>query len=104
MNSITLKTYIIILCLLDYFLTVIGIQFGYIKELNPIFDIFFLQNKYTLGLTYKLLLTLMGLQLIDNNKEMISYNIILTYILCIYLTINGLHILYAVLEMLLRYY
>ena len=98
-----LKSYIMMLCLLDYFLTVIGIRIGYVEELNPLFDnFFFAQNKYSLGLAYKIIITIAGLQILDNNKETmpsyISYKTVLYYILCMYLSVNGLHIYYAILE------
>ena len=106
MSGIVLKSYIMMLCLSDYFLTIIGLRIGYVEELNPIFNYFFGQNKYTLGLAFKILITLMGLQVLENNKETmphnISYKIILYYILCIYLSINGLHTYYAILEMIAR--
>ena len=107
MNTLSLKCYIMMLCLLDYFLTIIGIRIGYVEELNPLFaNFFFAQNKYTLGLAYKLLITIIGLQVLENNKETmpnnISYKIILYYILCMYLSISGLHILYAILEIMSR--
>ena len=97
MNTLTLNYTIIILCILDYLLTIIGIQIGYIREVNPIFNYAFTQHRYSIGLIYKVSLTFMCLQILENNKETIQHKIILYYILGIYLSINSLHIFYLLL-------
>jgi len=96
LKIIDLKVYIIMLCISDYILTCIGIQFSYVSESNPIMDIFLQNNQYTLGFIFKILLTLMGLEMIC--VEIVNKKImILNYILCLYLSISILHILYFLL-------
>ena len=85
------------LCILDYLLTITGIQIGYIREVNPIFNYAFTQGNYSTGLIYKVVITFMGLQILENNKEIIQHKIILYYLLSVYLSINSLHILYLLL-------
>ena len=97
MNTLTLNYTIIMLCILDYLLTIIGIQMGYVKEINPIFNYLFIQGNYSTGLIYKVVITLMGLQILENNKEEIQYKIILYFLLSVYLSINSIHILYFLL-------
>ena len=98
MNINNLKSYIILLCFLDYYLTIIGINIGYIKEVNPIFNYFFIRNEYAIGLIYKLLLTIIGLQALDNYREILQAKLLLTFILSLYLSINTTHIIYIILE------
>ena len=96
LEVMNLKVYIIMLCILDYMLTYMGIQFAYVNEANPIMDIFLQNNQYTLGFIFKILLTLMGLEMIC--VEIVNKKImILNYILCLYLSISILHILYFLL-------
>jgi len=92
LNIKTLKIYIIILCITDYIFTIIGIKLGYIVELNFIFCNIFKNNQYILGFVYKIVLTLICIQIIYLlNKK------ILPYILCLYLSVNFLHIFYFIL-------
>jgi len=92
MNATDLRPYILLLCITDYLLTIIGIQTMYITEFNPIFYNFFKHHQYVLGLVYKIILTLMCVQIINIlNKQ------ILWYILCIYLSVNCVHIFYILL-------
>ena len=96
LKIMNLKVYIMMLCISDYILTYIGIQFGYVTELNPIMDVFLQNNQYTLGFIFKILLTLICLEIICL-KVFNGMVIILNYTLCLYLSINVLHILYFML-------
>jgi len=98
-----LKVYIMMLCISDYILTCMGIQFGYVTELNPIMDVFLQNNQYTLGFIFKILLTLICLEIICL-KVFNGMVIILNYTLCLYLSINALHILYFILWMVQKGY
>jgi len=81
-----LKEYIMMLCISDYIFTIIGIQGKYILEMNPIFINFFNIKLYSIGLLFKILLTYICL--------MALYEKHLWYILCMYLGINSVHIIY----------
>lgn len=96
LELIDLKIYIIILCVLDYIFTYIGIKFNYVLELNPLMNIFFNNNQYLLGFIFKMLLTAICLEILCL-KIFNDRIIMLKYIYCLYLSINSLHILYFIL-------
>jgi len=86
MMILKLRMYIMMLCISDYIFTIIGIQGKYVSELNPLFINFFNIHQYSIGLLFKISLTYICL--------MILYEKQLWYILCMYLGINSMHIIY----------
>ena len=88
-----IKSCIIFLCITDYILTIMGIEIGYLAEMNPIFDIIFSYGQYSFGLFYKILLTMLCLEFFCKYDLVVYMN----FCLCLYLSINTIHIIYIIL-------
>ena len=89
-----MKNSIIILSILDFLFTILGIELGYLKEANPIIEYIFSQKcGYLLGFIFKMILTILGINFLD------KHNLIRYIKLClwVYIFINTLHIFYMVL-------
>ena len=90
-----MKNYIIILCIFDFLFTILGMEIGYLSEANPVLDFIFSQQYgYTIGFIFKMILTILGINFLDKHNFLGYIN----FCLCLYLSINALHIFYVALH------